>query len=181
MGDAIQLFNGSWNALLPKTIIKCWNKSDCLAEEQVVDLNSTLIGASSTDDVDIDLTSTMYLDQVSTELSIGRRVAAAIQNSLSELNSVGDTPQTALIEILNEVSPITAVTDFLAVLNSESPDDLDPTQAPLSNCSKNLEEDQILDHRPMTMLGLRLIIMLIVQIGISIARCWRSTECHKRC
>ena len=92
VGDAMQLFNRSWNALSPKTVIKCWIKRNCLAEGQVEDLNSTLIGASSTNGVDIDLTSTMVPDQVSTELPMGRHVAAAIQNSLSELNSVCDTP-----------------------------------------------------------------------------------------
>ena len=98
-------------------------------------LNSTLNGVSSTNDVDIDLTSTMYSDQVSSELPIGKHVAAAIQNSLSELNFLGDTPQTALTELLNEVSPITAATDFLAVLNSLSPDGLESTLAQLANSS----------------------------------------------
>ena len=62
-------------------------------------------------------------------------MAAAIQNSLSESNSVGDTPQTALTDILNEVSPINAATDFLAPLNSPSPDDLEPTRAKSANIS----------------------------------------------
>ena len=66
-------------------------------------LNSTLIGASSTNDEDIDFTSSLYQDQVSTELPIGRLVAYAIQNILSELHSMGDTSPTALNEILNEV------------------------------------------------------------------------------
>ena len=67
VGDTIQLFNRPWNLLPPKTIIKWWIKSNYLAEGQVMHLNSTLIGASSINDVDIDLTFPTYPDQVSTE------------------------------------------------------------------------------------------------------------------
>ena len=85
--------------------------------------------------MDIDLTYLAYPDQISTEFPIGRHIADAILNSLSEWHSIGDTPQTALNDILNEVSLISAAADFLAVLNSPSPDDLEPARAQLANSS----------------------------------------------
>ena len=95
VGDTTQLFNRSWNELSRKTI-KCWVKSNSVAEVQVMHLNSILIDASSTIGLEIDLTYPIYPDQVLNELPIGRHVTDAIQNILSEMHAMSDTPRQLL-------------------------------------------------------------------------------------
>ena len=106
VGDAMPIFNQSWQQTTQKTTVKCWLKSKCLSDSQVREGNNLLLTVDPSSDVEAE------------ESAVDYNVAGTTHQRLLETTVIPSAFNGPSGTTLNDVASVRNAMELHKVLNA---------------------------------------------------------------
>ena len=132
--DGMDILNEARRLIKRPKIIKCWIKSGCLDETQIVICQNNLDELKNANEPFINLTDRVKGTETKAEEHVvNPSTCQVVMQEISEIASVHNGFLTApLQEVLQGMQNVVETSEFIAVLNSTGPFDEDPLRSELA-------------------------------------------------